>query len=87
MQLSVLYVIDGNLSVEGIVHQLVNNNILNLLNGNTFLIQVLDILRNFLLQFLDLLKTDEPFFSLKLVYDGDKLVEVQKNGRDMKWKK
>lgn len=37
--------------------------------------------------FLDLLRTDEPFFSLKLVYDGDKLVEVQKNGRDMKWKK
>ncbi|MGM9574436.1 MAG: NUDIX hydrolase [Oscillospiraceae bacterium] len=31
--------------------------------------------------FLRLLETDEPFFSLKLSYDGDELVEAKLNGR------
>lgn len=37
--------------------------------------------------FLDMLRTEEPFFSLKLVYAGEKLVEVQKNGRNYQWQK
>ncbi len=31
--------------------------------------------------FLRMLETDEPFFSLKLSYDGDELVEAKLNGR------
>ena len=37
--------------------------------------------------FLDMLRTEEPFFSLKLVYAGEKLVEAQKNGRNYQWQK
>ncbi len=33
--------------------------------------------------FLKLLETDEPFFSLKLCYDGDKLIKAVLNGADM----
>lgn len=33
--------------------------------------------------FLRLLDSDEPFFSLKLSYDGDRLVEAKLNGRNI----
>ena len=34
--------------------------------------------------FLKLLKDEEPFFSLKLSYKGEKLVEVRLNGKELK---
>ena len=34
--------------------------------------------------FLKLLKDEEPFFSLKLSYKEDKLVEVSLNGKELK---
>lgn len=34
--------------------------------------------------FFDLIKNDEPFFSLKLTYKGDALVSAKLNGRDIK---
>lgn len=35
--------------------------------------------------FLDLLRKNEPFFSLKLIYEGDKLKEALLNGCDLKY--
>lgn len=36
--------------------------------------------------FLKLLMEDAPFFSLKLTYNGDRLVEVKLNGKNNEWK-
>ena len=37
--------------------------------------------------FLDLLETTDSFFSLKLVYDGDVLIEASLDGKAIEWGK